>query len=297
MPHSSNNRPLKRVALAAAAVSILLGGVACSAESSTAASTSKTFAVPATTLTMTSTGGHKLAFYVTPGRAPAIVLDAGGGLDHSYWKKLVPVLARETGSEIITYDRSGEGKSSDVPGAFDPKAAADDLDIGLKQVGVTHDVVLVSHSEAGEIATNLVNDHPGVVAGAVLVDASLPEFYSADETARIVGANTPQVAALKKQPLTQATRQLLSAAENYGPAHSVYHSMTWPASVPVNVIASTSTPFNTKIDARRWHDAQKEFANAASNRRLTTLKSSHDIPLDRPAAVEAQIENMVKRVG
>ena len=296
MTHTSNNRPLKRVALAAVAVSILVGGVACTAQSSPATSTSKTFAVPATTLTMTSNDGHKLAFYVTPGKLPAIVLDAGGGVDHTYWKKLVPVLASQTGSEIITYDRSGEGKSSKVPGAFDPKSAADDLDSGLKQVGVTHDVVLVSHSEAGEIATNLVNAHTGVVAGAVLVDASLPEFYSADETARIVAANTPEIVVLKKQPLTKSTRQLLAAAENYGPAHSEYHSMTWPASIPVNVIASSATPFTTKIDARRWHEAQSDFAKAASNRRLVTLKSSHDIPVDRPAAVEAQIENMVKRV-
>jgi len=141
--HTSNNRPLKRVALVAVAVSILVGGVACSAQSSPAAATSKTFAVPATTLRMTSNDDHKLAFYVTPGKLPAIVLDAGGGLDHSYWKKLVPALASQTGSEIITYDRSGEGKSSEVPGAFDPKSAADDLDSGLRQIGL-HDDELAS---------------------------------------------------------------------------------------------------------------------------------------------------------
>lgn len=38
-------------------------------------------------------GGHELAFYVTPGTLPAIVLDSGGGLDASYCNKLVPALA------------------------------------------------------------------------------------------------------------------------------------------------------------------------------------------------------------
>ena len=59
--------------------------------------------------------------------------------------------------------------------------------------------VLVAHSEAGEVATNFVEKYPGVVSGAVLVDATLPEFYTPEETARIVAAEAPQVAAAKKQ--------------------------------------------------------------------------------------------------
>jgi pimeloyl-ACP methyl ester carboxylesterase len=63
---------------------------------------------------------HQLAFYVTPGKLPAIVLDSGGGLDASYWKNLVPTVAASTGSEIITYDRAGLGASDEVPGPWQP---------------------------------------------------------------------------------------------------------------------------------------------------------------------------------
>ena len=32
--------------------------------------------------------GHHLAFHVLPGRLPALVLDAGGGADSSYWSRV-----------------------------------------------------------------------------------------------------------------------------------------------------------------------------------------------------------------
>lgn len=245
---------------------------------------------------MISANGHELAFYVTPGNLPAIVLDAGGGLDHSQWKKIVPVLAKRTGSTIITYDRSGLGKSSYVPGAWKAQDAASDLAAGLKQLGVTNNVVLVSHSLAGEIATYFVRKHPDWVSGAVLVDASLPQFYTDSETARLVAAKKSKVEALKKKPRTDKTRQFLSLAADYGPAHRAYHKLSWPTSVAATVIVSAKTPFPTHKDARLWRDAQQKFANAARNRKLVVAEhSSHNIPGDRPDAVVHAVEDMMNQ--
>ncbi|MBS2537176.1 alpha/beta hydrolase [Catenulispora sp. NF23] len=248
---------------------------------------------------MISTNGHRLAFHVTPGHLPAIVLDAGGGLDSSYWKNLVPVLAGDTGSEIITYDRAGMGASDEVPGPWKVQDAVSDLAAGLRQLGVTHDVVLVSHSEAGEIATSFVNDHPGVVAGAVLVDASLPDFYTPGELSRVIAANQAQIATLAKQPSTRQTRQLLAVAQDYGPAHQAYHQMTWPQDVPAIAIESAKTPFDTSpADARLWRDAQAAFVSHAANRRLVVAaNSSHDVPIDRPDVVVKAIQDMIAEVG
>ena len=244
-----------------------------------------------------SNHGHRLAFYVTSGHQPAVVLDAGGGNDSSYWKNLVPSLSSRTGSEVITYDRAGMGNSEYVPGPFQGKDAASDLAAGLKKLHVTHGAVLVAHSEAGEVATNFVEKYPGVVSGAVLVDATLPEFYTPEETARIVAAEAPQVAAAKKQKPTKASRQLIAEAENYGPEHLAYNTMCWPSNVPAIAIVSASTPFPTTLDAQRWRQAQSEFVDAAPNRRLVTAAhSSHDIPLDRQQLVVDEIQDMVKKL-
>jgi pimeloyl-ACP methyl ester carboxylesterase len=279
--------------LAALLVALTATIVACGA--SAAPTTAPT--TTATTRHVIDSQGHKLAFYVTPGQLPAIVLDSGGGLDASYWKNLVPTLAKSTGSEIITYDRAGLGASDEVPGPWNVDDAVSDLHAGLTQLGLTHDVILVSHSEAGEIATYFVREHPGVVADAVLVDASLPEFYTDDEIARIEAEEQPQIAALRNQPSTKANRQLLAVAADYVPMHTAYHQIAWPQDVPAVVIASAKTPFETSpLDAQRWRDAQTAFAAAAPNRTLVTAAgSSHDVPIDRPDVVINAIDSMIAK--
>ncbi|KIF74266.1 hypothetical protein QR77_10260 [Streptomyces sp. 150FB] len=245
---------------------------------------------------MVNANGHKLAFYVTPGRLPAIVLDAGGGNDASYWENIVPVLAKETGREIITYDRSGEGRSPYVPGPWKAPKAASDLAAGLRQLKADKNVTLVSHSLAGEIATYYVKDHPRSTAGAVLVDANLPQFFTRSETAKLVAANQAQIDALKGQPITPEIRQLLAEAANYGPVHNTYHKQSWPRTVPVTAIVSSETPFPTPDDAQLWRTAQQQFVDAGPHRNLVVADpSSHDVPLDRPEIVVKAVEDMVNQ--
>ncbi|MEY9844628.1 pimeloyl-ACP methyl ester carboxylesterase [Streptacidiphilus sp. BW17] len=307
-PTTRRRRGRRAPALAAAAAAAVLavGGLAGCGSTGTSAATasqagptsSKAASVATTSLHMIANKGHQLAFYVTPGHLPAIVLDAGGGLDASYWKNIVPVLARQTGSEIITYDRSGEGRSSDVPGPWRAPNAASDLAAGLTQLGATKDVILVSHSLAGEIATYFVRQHPHWNSGAVLVDASLPEFYTPTETAKLVAENQQQIAALKQQPQTRATRQLLAEADDYGPVHLAYHKLSWPQGVPAIAIVSAQTPFTTPVDAQLWRLAQQEFVAGARNRRLVVAQgSSHDIPIDRPDVVINAVEEMARQLS
>lgn len=222
-----------------------------------------------------------------------------GGQDASYWKNLVPALSKSTGSEIITYDRAGMGASDEVPGPWKVQDAVSDLAAGLTALDATHDVVLVSHSEAGEIATDFVDDHPGWVSGAVLVDASLPEFYTDAEIDKIVAVNQGQIAAPANQPSTPQTRQLIAVAQNYGPAHQAYHKLAWPQNIPATVIVSAKTPFDTSPpDAQLWRDAQAAFAAKAPNRQLITAAgSSHDVPIDRPDVILQAVDAMVAKVG
>ncbi|HEY4023319.1 MAG TPA: alpha/beta hydrolase, partial [Pseudonocardiaceae bacterium] len=168
----------------------------------------------------------------------------------------------------------------------------------LTQLGVTRDVVLVAHSEAGEIASYFVRDHPGVVSGAVLVDASLPEFYADDEITRIEAAEAPQIAAVRQQPSTKANRQLLAVAADYVPMHKAYRLLGWPSNVPAIVIASATTPFpDSPQDAQRWRDVQARFAAGAPNRQLVVATgSSHDVPIDRPDVVLDEVAGMVTTV-
>ena len=250
---------------------------------------------PAAGLHMITHGGHRLAFHVTPGHSPTLVLDAGGGEDSSYWNALVPQLSRATGSQIITYDRAGMGASDELAGPWSPQTAAWDLQAGLQELGITRDTVLVSHSQAGEVATYFARANPGLLSGAVLVDANVPQFFTDTQNQRLIALTTPQIEALKKQPSTKANRQLIATAKDFGPTHHAYHEISWPDSVPVTYIVSATTPFDgSPQDAQRWRDAAAAFVAAGPDRTLITAHgSSHDVPKDKPALVIEEVEKMI----
>ncbi len=237
--------------------------------------------------------GHKIAFHVTPGHGPTIVLDSGGGLDSSYWDTVVPELAKRTGSEVITYDRASMGGSDDVSGAWDVHSATRDLAVGLEKLHATHRVILVSHSLAGEIATYLAGQHPEWFVGAVLVDANVPDFYTDEMITRMQVIYAPVIASLEAAPPSKAGRQLLAVSGSFVETSRAFHGATWPASVPVIVIVSEKTPFDEPADAQWWRDAHAQFAKRAPNRRLVNAAgSSHDVAHDRPDVILSAISEI-----
>lgn len=242
--------------------------------------------------------GRKIAFHVIPGQLPAIVLDAGGGADSSYWSTLAPEIAKRTGAQIITYDRAGFGMSEEVPGAWSLVGAVDDLEAGLRTLGATRGTILVSHSLAGEIATGITSRHPDWFAGAVSVDANVPEFYTDAMIARQVKLYAPLLEHLRKAPPTPANRQLLALGASFEAVSRAFHKMEWPAAVPVAVIVAETPPLPDPADAQAWRDAHALFASKAPNRSLIVAdKSSHDVAHDRPDVILNAIAAMRSRSG
>ena len=230
--------------------------------------------------------GHKIAFHVTPGHDPTIVLDAGGGLDSSYWDTFLPELARRTGSKVITYDRAGFGKSDEVSGDWNVHSATRDLEVGLEKLHATHRLILVSHSLAGEIATYLVGQHPDWFSGAVLVDANVPDYFTDEAIARGQALYAPVLAQIRAAPPTKSGRQLLALSGSFVATSREFHAKTWPDSVPAMVIVSEKTPFEDPADVQWWKDSHAQFARHAPNRQLVeAVGSSHDVAHDRPEVI------------
>ncbi len=185
-----------------------------------------------------------------------------------------------------------------MKGPWDPQAAASDLQAGLRELGVIQNVVLAGHSQAGEVAHYFVLANPGVVSGAVFIDANVPQFFTDSQTQRLVTLTAPQIEELKKAPSTKANRQLIATADNFGPTHQAYHKVSWPDSVPVIYVVSHKTPFDgSPQDAQAWRDAAAAFTKAGPDRTLVIAQgSSHDVPQDKPALVLKEIEQMAATV-
>ncbi|PRY46114.1 alpha/beta fold hydrolase [Umezawaea tangerina] len=289
---------LMAAALTACATPTAASSPSSSAPASTSAASSSTSTPVEFQTRKVTNAEHELVFHVVDGKLPALVLDAGGGLSSSYWKDLAPRLAKATGSKVITYDRAGEGESDEVSGPWRVENAVSDLEAGLKELGVTKDVVLVSHSIAGEVATTFVNKNPGWVSGAVLVDANVPDFFSDEMLTAFAPVVEEQKAALMAQPSTKKNRQLLAVMVDYAPVHRAFHKLTWPKDVPVNVVVSGGTPFDSPDAAQLWRDAEARFAQAAPNRKhVVAENTSHeDIVTQRPDVITDAIDDVLKGI-
>ena len=265
---------------------LALAALTAHAQATTAATAANTANTAGATTHMVTSHGHRVAFHVTPGKKPAIVLDAGGGLDSTHWSALVPELAKRTGRQIITYDRPGFGSSDEVPGPWSLQSATDDLEAGLTKLGATQGIILVSHSIAGEIALTLANRHPQWLAGVVSVDANVPEFFTDEVIEQMSAQYEPIIKAAKEGPSTKESRQLLSVAASFAETNRAFHKATWPNRVPVIVIVSEKTPFEAPAPAQWWRDAHAKFAKAGPNRRLLVAeRSSHNVAIDRPDVI------------
>ncbi|HUQ55695.1 alpha/beta hydrolase [Lentzea sp.] len=279
---------------AIAVVSAVLAAVSLTAVSAPAATSS-----PSSATRKVTNAEHDLVFHVIDGKLPALVLDAGGGLSSSYWKDLAPRLAKATGSKVITYDRAGEGKSDEVSGPWRVENAVSDLEAGLRALGVTKKVVLVSHSIAGEVATTFVNKYPGWVSGAVLVDANVPDFFTDEMLTAFEPVIEQQRAALLAQPSTKNNRQLLAVMVDYAATHRAFHRLSWPLDVPVTAIVTSETPFADSPEAAQlWRDAQARFAQAGPGRKhVVAENTTHEgIATERPDVIAGAVEDVLKTI-
>jgi len=301
--------PLRRQAIAlSSAVLVAVTLAACStptAASSPSPSTpagtsgSAPSTPPAPETRKVTNAEHELVFHVVDGKLPALVLDAGGGLSSSYWKDLAPRLAKATGSKVITYDRAGEGESDEVSGPWRVENAVSDLEAGLKALGVTKDVVLVSHSIAGEVATNFVTKNPGWVSGAVLVDANVPDFFTDEMLTAFAPVVEEQRTALLAQESTKKNRQLLAVMVDYAAVHRVFHKLSWPQDVPVTAIVASETPFVDSPEAAElWRAGQAHFAQAGPNRKhVVAENTSHEgIVTEHPEIIANAIDDVLKTI-
>ena len=73
------------------------------------------FSTQAQTLdTLVDVGGYTLHFIIFKGKGIPILFEAGGGEDATTWNKIIRPVAERTATTLITYDRAGFGKSTDI---------------------------------------------------------------------------------------------------------------------------------------------------------------------------------------
>ena len=116
----------------------------------------------------------------TAGAGNPVVLIHGWPLSGRSWEPQIPALVAE-GHRVITYDRRGFGKSTQVWTGYDYDTFAADLDALLRHLDL-RDVTLVGFSMGGgEVARYLGTYGTGRVRKAVFAAAVPPYLYKSDD--------------------------------------------------------------------------------------------------------------------
>jgi pimeloyl-ACP methyl ester carboxylesterase len=224
-----------------------------------------------------------------------VVFEAGGGDDSTVWEKIEPQVRMLSSVRTVLYDRAGLGHSAPAPGAYriDDEAAA--LVRVLDRFKVRAPVVLVAHSYGGFIA-RLVASRDTRIAGVVLVDANLPEYFDDAVLARLQAKYTPQFEQLRRTKPALA-EVMIPVIRAYPDTVRRVRAVAFPQAIPViDIVAERSWGDTADENAamRRAHDA---FVAASPEREIVVANGSgHQVMRDRPEMLIAEVARMVRIV-
>jgi pimeloyl-ACP methyl ester carboxylesterase len=235
-------------------------------------------------------GGHAMYIECHGTGSPAVVLDAGLGVDAgTTWAQVVPRVARFT--RVCWYDRGGMGRSEPRPGPRTSGRMTVELRELLTRAGVRPPYVLAGASFGGLNAQLFAAEHPHDVAGLVLVDALHPDLDR--RIAKILGPDEERAReqALARNGEGVRFKDLLTSDAQVRAAGPL-------PPVPLVVLRhGTSFDPGGKPDPRverLWTELQRDLASRSPRGRYVRVPGSHHrIAEEHPAAVAAAIREVV----
>jgi hypothetical protein len=212
--------------------------------------------------------GLSLYLHCSGRGSPAVVLDAGLGNDHTYWRGIESSVGT---TRVCSWDRPGWGASERPRGRrLTATAAVRDLKALLVAAGVRGPYVLAGHSIGGLDVQTFAQLYPRSVAGIVLVDSTSPAAFPRYDAAFPIDGLVFDVGG--------AARRLRAR-----PLH-----VRWPLIVLEHGVR------DPVLDAGGWHAYQRGLTRISTEVQFVRASSSgHDIALDQPMLVTAALRAVV----
>ena len=230
-----------------------------------------------------------------------IILVHGAWADVSSWDAVVPLLKAQ-GHEVIAINLAGHGKDTT---SFKGITFQTYVDQVKAAIGTRTNVILVGHSFAGLVISQVAEDIPAQVKGLIYLAAALPHdgdnllslakqdpashigkyltvdqangtaVIAGDGAAEIFAADAPRqvqdfiAANIKPEPLAPLATPVHLTEKNYGSIRKVY--------------------IHTLNDNAISYPAQQSMVNAGMVARVYTLASSHTPFISMPDKLAAII--------
>jgi pimeloyl-ACP methyl ester carboxylesterase len=248
--------------------------------------------------TLIDVGGYRLQFHLIKGQGMPILFETGSGDDGSVWNTILKPIAEVTQATLITYGRSGFGKSELDTTNHDVNKhgivhGIEGLEKGLKKLGYGGNIMLVGLSYGGFYATLYAARHPAIVKAAVLIDANLACWFTDAYVESEMKERKKDSTYIKNNNLGMHYQSL-----NLQNTVELMKKMPFPATVPViDLVAETN--FRDSAMVARWRLCHRQFADAEPNRQGIIAKGcGHVIFRDNPSLViNAIVKAYVNTLG
>lgn len=257
-------------------------------------------AEPVPSRRMVDVGGHRLEVVQRGKGGPVVVVEAGLGQDWREWEAVLDSVAAHT--TVIGYARAGYGGSDEARSPRTPRQLAAELHALLRAVGAEPPYVLVGHSLGGLLVRVYASQHPGDVAGLLLVDPAherqIREMTALDSTL------VPKFEQRLKEQQAERNDAATRESTDIWP---ILRRGTLPEAsavpdVPTIVITSMRTDPNagaiglTKEGKQVMHRLHAELAaRSRQGTHVVTTESGHNVHRDQPALVIQSILELVEK--
>lgn len=230
-------------------------------------------------------GTHKLrvALSDVPGKY-TIVLEAGGGKYSESYREIQDTLATQTGTRVMSYDRSGFGQSELGPEKFNAMDEMNALKKCLEVQGFQGNYILVGLSYGGFLIQLFTILYPHLVSGLVLIDPMNVKFVD-----RFGLDNLNAVTPYFKNPTEKSEKAGNRMVDFFPEALEIMRGKELPKQIPVILITSGNPPFPGV-----WRKCHEELVmNSEKHKLLIAEGNNHDIVEENPELVLNTIIELV----
>ena len=217
-----------------------------------------------------------------------IVLEAGGGVDSDSYKAVQDRLAESTGMRVISYDRSGWGKSELGPERFNAGNEVAALKKCLELMGYEDKLVLVGLSYGGFLIQVFAHQYPESVCGMVLIDP-MNVFFVDEFGLDNLNAVTPYF----ENPVDDSQRAGNRMVDHFSESISLIRGKLLPAGIPAILLTAGVFPLEPEL----WRDCHRKLvAGSESHQMVIAEGNHHDIVQENPDLVIETITELIDQL-
>ena len=234
-------------------------------------------------------GTHKLRVVLSEVKSEyTIVLEAGGGVFSDAYQEIQDTLAKLTNTRVISYDRSGFGKSELGPDNFIAIDEVNALKKCLEVQGFKNKYILVGHSYGGLLVQLFALRYPDLVSGLVLIDPMNVKFVDRFGLDKL-NSVTPYF----ENPTENWQKAGNRMVDNFPKALEVLRGKELHNQIPV-LLTTAGNPMVPEI----WRECHEEMVMNSENHKLLIAEgNNHDITSENPDIVINTIIELINTIN